>query len=288
MIARWALAVVVSCVACTGTEPPPPDAGMRDAGVVVDRDAGTERTDGSVTQPVSRVDLACSPTCGFEILARYPHDTAAYTQGLVIDRGVLFEGTGLYGESSLRRVDLASGTVQQSTPLDAQYFGEGITTWQETIIQLTWRAGVAFVYDRSTFAEQRQFQYTTEGWGITHDGVRLIMSDGTSTLYFRDPVTFAEMGTVEVRDGTIAIDRLNELEYVEGEVFANVWTTDQIVRISPADGRVVGTIDLTDLPRPAGGVDDVLNGIAYEPSDGRLYVTGKRWPEIFEIRLVPR
>lgn len=258
---------------------PSSDAGEVDGGSAPDADAWI---------PVSRVDRSCDPECGIEIVNRYPHDPAAFTQGLSVRGDVLYEGTGLFGASSLRRVDLNSGTILQSTPLDRRYFGEGITLWQDRIIQLTWQDGLAIVRDLDTFSELRRHRYPTEGWGLTHDGSRLIMSDGSASLYFRDPETFEVLSTIEVRGVAGPIDQINELEYVEGQVFANVWTTDRVLRISPQDGRVVGTVDMSSLPHTSANVDDVLNGIAYEPEEGRLYVTGKRWPELFEVRLVPR
>jgi glutaminyl-peptide cyclotransferase len=221
----------------------------------------------------------------YRVLNSYPHDPEAYTQGLAFDAGGnLFEGTGLWGQSSLRRVDLATGAVLQRLDLDAQYFGEGITLLGDRIIQLTWQSQTGFVYDRDSFALLQTFRYPTEGWGITHDGARLIMSDGTATLYFWDPHTLAEIGRVVVVGLDGPVPRLNELEYVNGEVWANVWLTDEIVRIDPATGRVVGVIDLAGLrPAAAAGADDVLNGIAYDAKNGRLFVTGKRWPTLFEI-----
>jgi glutamine cyclotransferase len=192
----------------------------------------------------------------------------------------------------VRRVDLATGGVLQETALEPDYFGEGITVLGDRLVQLTWLEERGFVYARDTFELLSSFSYETEGWGLTHDDTRFIMSDGTATLTFLDPGTFAPIGTVEVHDDRGPVRDLNELEYIQGEVFANVWGTDRIVRIDPADGRVVGVIDLlgiTDLldPRPT-DPNDVLNGIAYDRDTGRLHVTGKRWPSLFEIRLVPR
>ena len=226
----------------------------------------------------------------YRILNAYPHDPEAYTQGLAFDAGGnLFEGTGLWGQSSLRRVDLATGAVLQRLDLDAQYFGEGVTLFDDRIIQLTWQSQTGFVYDRDSFALLQTFRYPTEGWGITHDGARLIMSDGTATLYFWGPHTLAEIGRVAVVGPDGPVTRLNELEYVAGEVWANVWLTDEIVRIDPATGRVVGVIDLAGLrPASAAGADDVLNGIAYDAKNGRLFVTGKRWPTLFEIEIIPQ
>lgn len=230
------------------------------------------------------------PTYDYEILAVYPHDPAAFTQGLVYHNGQLLEGTGRRGQSTLRRVDLATGRVRQQIPLAPDLFGEGITLFQEQIYQLTWQEHTGFVYDAASFALQRQFSYPTEGWGLTHDGRQLIMSDGSSTLYFLDPAGLTITGQVTVFDDQGPVNQLNELEYVQGEVWANVWHTDTIVRIDPATGRVVGRIDLTGLLRdvPANQPVDVLNGIAYDPAGDRLFVTGKLWPHLYEIRLHPR
>lgn len=226
----------------------------------------------------------------YKVVASTPHDPNAFTQGLVYSNGQFYEGTGLWGRSSLRRVAPETGKVLQQIELPEQFFGEGIALWSDRIIQLTWRSKVAFVYDRNTFEQLGEFTYSTEGWGLTHDDQRLIMSDGTPTLYFRDPDTFAELGQVEVRDGDEAISNLNELEYINGEVWANVWMTNRIARIDPASGRVRGWIDLTGILPLADrtGNEDVLNGIAYDAEGGRVFVTGKLWPRVFEIELVPR
>ena len=228
---------------------------------------------------------------GYTVVRSYPHDRDAFTQGLEYVDGVLYEGTGRNGHSGIRRVKLETGEVLQAQPLDARYFGEGITVWKNRIIQLTWQSEVGFVYDRQTFKRQRTFQYTGEGWGLTHDGTRLIMSDGSSTgtLKFFDPETLRQTGTITVRDGGRPVANLNELEFVKGQIYANVWQTDRIAIIAPRTGRVTGWVDLHGLldPREAGGVD-VLNGIAYDTGRDRLFVTGKLWPRIFEIRLIPK
>lgn len=231
-----------------------------------------------------------APVWGYRVLETYPHDPNAYTQGLVFIDGTLYEGTGEWGESELRRVDLETGEVLESHPLDDEYFGEGIVVMGDRIYQLTWKAGVAFVYDRETFERLETFTYTGEGWGLTTDGERLIMSDGSDRLVFRDPETFEALGSVEVRDAGQPVTRLNELEYIDGEVWANVYQTDWIARIDPATGDVTGWIDMRGL-KPAGDPRwehvDVLNGIAWDPESGRLLVTGKDWPAMFEIELVP-
>ena len=229
------------------------------------------------------------PTYGYEVVRSYPHDRAAFTQGLLVRNGIFYEGTGMNGESGIRKVKIETGEVLQVKPLAKEYFGEGITEWNGSIVQLTWQHGVGFVYDAETFAPTRTFTYRGEGWGITHDGTRLIMSDGTAQLRFLDPATLKETGRVTVRDARGPIQKLNELEFVNGEIYANVWQTDRIVRISPADGRVTGWIDLAGLLTPAQRAEaDVLNGIAYDAAGDRLFVTGKWWPRVFEIKLVKR
>ena len=246
---------------------------------------GVQGRAGTTAQP------AAVPTYGYKVVRSYPHDRQAFTQGLVYTDGVLYEGTGMNGQSGIRKVRLETGEVLQARPLDAQYFGEGIAVWQDRIIQLTWQHGIGFVYDRKTFEPQRSFTYVGEGWGLTHDGTRLIMSDGSAsgTLRFLDPQTLRESGKLVVREGTRPVPHLNELEYVKGEIYANVWQTERIARIAPKTGRITGWIDLRGLldPREAAGVD-VLNGIAYDAGKDRLFVTGKWWPKIFEIQLVPR
>jgi len=226
-------------------------------------------------------------TC--RIINAYPHDPQAFTQGLVFDDGILFESTGLLGRSSVRKVDLKTGAVLQIHRLPAQLFGEGITVFGERLIQLTWQAGVGLVYDKRSFRLLEEFRYQGEGWGLTHDGRRLIMSDGTATLRFLHPDTYGEIGRLTVFDGNGPVAGLNELEYVGGEVYANVWPTSRIVRIDPAIGRVLAWLDLETLSRrnAAFNPDAVLNGIAYDPRGDRLFVTGKLWPNLYEIKVVP-
>jgi len=233
------------------------------------------------------------PTYGYQLVRSYPHDRGAFTQGLIFRDGVFYEGTGLNGRSGIRRVKLESGEVLQMKPLAQEYFGEGITDWNGQIVQLTWQSQVGFVYDMKTFEQTKRWSYTGEGWGLTHDDSRLIMSDGSAQLRFLDPATLKETGRITVRDASGPVERLNELEYVNGEIFANIWLTDRIARISPKDGRVTGWIDLAGLLTPAerAAVDaagGVLNGIAYDAKGDRLFVTGKLWPRVFEIRLVKR
>jgi len=228
------------------------------------------------------------PVYSYCIVDTFPHDRGAYTQGLVYQEGVLYEGTGQYGRSTLRRVELETGRVLQLYALPPQYFGEGITTWGQRIIQLTWKNREGFVYDKTGFELLDTFRYSTEGWGITHDGTRLIMSDGTSTLHFWDPETLEEIGQVQVHDDHGPVARLNELEYVQGKVYANVWLTDRIAIIDPQTGQVTAWADLAGLLKPEDYTRqvDVLNGIAYDAAEDRLFVTGKWWPKLFEIDLI--
>ncbi len=228
------------------------------------------------------------PVYGYEIVHEYPHDPEAFTQGLIYHDGFLYEGTGINGASTIRKVELETGKVLENRHLPSQYFGEGVALWQDRLFQLTWQSQVGFVYEREGLRQIGEFTYTTEGWGLTQDGDRLIMSDGTAVLRFYDPDTFEETGRIEVRDSQGAVEKLNELEYVQGEIYANVWQTDRIARISPETGDVVGWIDLAGLkpePDPDHPID-VLNGIAYDAEGGRLFVTGKYWPKLFEIKLV--
>ena len=224
-------------------------------------------------------------SCSYQIVNTYPHDANAFTQGLVYYEGDLYEGTGLNGRSSLRLVDLETGKVLQITNLDDEYFGEGITLFKDQLIQLTWRSQVGFVYDRESFAKLQEFAYTTEGWGLTHDGENLIMSDGSDRLFFLDPETFEEVRQISVRDRDQPVDKLNELEYINGEIYANVWMSDRIARINPETGQILGWIDLAGLVDPAlaANRDAVLNGIAYDSENDRLFVTGKLWSNLFEI-----
>jgi glutamine cyclotransferase len=228
-----------------------------------------------------------TPTYGYRIVNRYPHDPTGFTQGLVFVDGVLFEGTGLRGRSSLRKVDLLTGNILQIRRLPDRFFGEGVTVYKNKVIQLTLRANLGFVYDKDTFQLLETFHYPTEGWGLTHDGQRLIMSDGTSILYFLDTKSYKEIGRIEVRDSKGPVSQLNELEYVKGLILANVWKTERIAQISPETGEVVGWIDLRGLWWPGEGVQrlDVLNGIAYDQRNDRIFVTGKLWPKLFEIEL---
>jgi glutaminyl-peptide cyclotransferase len=227
------------------------------------------------------------PVYSYSVVDAYPHDPDAFTQGLVFEDGVLYEGTGLLEHSTLRRVELETGAVLQVRELPDQVFGEGITIYESKIIQLTWQSGIGFVYDKDSFELLEEFDYSTQGWGITHDGTRLIMSDGTVTLRLLDPQTFEEIGQLAISDNDGPVTRLNELEYVQGEIYANVWQTDLVARIAPETGRVIGWIDLTGLLSAEDRSDpvDVLNGIAYDAEADLLFVTGKLWPKLFEIEI---
>jgi glutamine cyclotransferase len=233
-------------------------------------------------------DRERAPTLQCVVVNTFPHDPAAYCQGLTFHQGSLYEGTGQYGRSSIRRVDLATGKIAQQRDLAGNMFGEGITIWDKSVIQLTWKSRTALHYDVDSFELQRKTGYRGEGWGLTHDGTMLIMSDGTATLRFLDPTSFSVKRRLTVRDGTRRIIELNELEYIEGKIYANIWYEDRIARISPQTGQVEAWIDLGKLlPTKDRPHDDaVLNGIAYDAEQKRIFVTGKHWPSIFEIRVV--
>jgi glutaminyl-peptide cyclotransferase len=231
-----------------------------------------------------------TPEYTYQIVHTYPHDPAAFTQGLFYLNGVLYEGTGLEEQSSIRKVKLETGEVLQKRDVPGEYFGEGIVNWKDRLLELTWKAQRGFLYDLGSFAPRGQFEYPGEGWGLTQDGKRIIMSDGSAELRFWDPETLKETARVTVTDEGRPVTNLNELEWVNGEVYANIWQTDRIARIDPATGKVVGWIDCTGLLLASDrtGQTDVLNGIAYDAAGGRLFVTGKRWPKLFEIRLVKK
>ena len=226
---------------------------------------------------------------GYRVVKTYPHDPSAYTQGLEYRDGIFYEGTGIVGRSSVRKVELPTGRVIQKYDLPQPFFGEGITIFNQQIIELTWTTQTGFIYDKS-LRVLRSFNYPGEGWGLTNDGKQIYMSDGSADIRIWDPATLREIRRITVKDGATPITQLNELEWVKGEIYANVWQTDRIARISPADGKVLGWIDLTGIiskaERP--GPDAVLNGIAYDATGDRLFVTGKDWPKIFEIKLVPK
>jgi glutaminyl-peptide cyclotransferase len=230
-----------------------------------------------------------APVYGYQVVAAYPHDRGAFTQGLFFHDGWLYESTGQPGRSSIRKVALKTGEVVRRRDLAAPHFGEGLALLKGRLFYLTWISQTGFIYDFETFAPKGQFAYAGQGWGLTTDGAQLIMSDGTATLRFLDPENLTTVRTVEVSDGGAPVPKLNELEWVKGEVWANVWTTDRIVRIDPRTGQVLGWIDLTGLLPDAErrGDEDVLNGVAYDAKGDRLFVTGKQWPKLYEIKLTP-
>jgi glutaminyl-peptide cyclotransferase len=239
---------------------------------------------------VSLGSAACSaPVESYRVVHTYRHDGQAFTQGLVFADGHLYESTGLNGQSTLRMVNVETGRIEQQVPVPAQYFAEGLTTWGSTLIQLTWQSHVAFAYDRFSFRQLRTMSYPWDGWGLTNDGQSLVLSDGSATLRFLDPTTMKERREVIVRDQRKPVTDLNELEYIKGEIYANVWHSDRIARISPATGKVLGWIDLTGLLADGekSSAEAVLNGIAYDAAHDRLFVTGKLWPKVFEIKVVP-
>lgn len=257
----------VSCIACSAKS-----------------DNSTESTEPAAQAPLE------IPIYSYRVINTYPHDPGAYTQGLVYDGGLLYESTGHYGQSSLRKVALETGEVLQMHQLDDRLFAEGLALFTNRLIQLTWKSKTGFVYQLDSFEQLSQFRYATEGWGLTCDGERLIMSDGTPTLYFRDPFSFEETSRVTVTAADRAIRNLNELEWVEGEVFANIYMKNTIARIDPQTGWVIGWIDLSGLLSAEdrqGLQASVLNGIAYDAKEKRLFVTGKWWPKLYEIELVP-
>ena len=221
----------------------------------------------------------------YTVVATYPHDTAAFTEGLIFANGSFYESTGGWGTSSLREVNL-TGTVIREVILSEQYFGEGLALVNSSLVQLTWRSGVGFVYDQITFEKEGNFSYSTEGWGLTFDGVHLIMSDGSSNLYFLDPATFQRVRQVSVHDANVIIDNLNELEYVDGDIYANIWHQQRIAIIKPDSGEVKGYIDLTGIYNTSNS-ESVLNGIAYDQKTNNLYVTGKNWPNLYQITIAP-
>ena len=227
---------------------------------------------------------------GVQVIQTFPHDPEAFTQGLIFHEGYLYESTGLHGKSSVRKIHLETGQVVKTIPLPERHFGEGLTRWKDTLVQLTWQSRVGFIYDLPTLRLMKTRPYPLEGWGLTEDGQSLIASDGTSQLYFLDPVLLKERRRIVVRDQGLPVARLNELEFINGEIFANIFLTDRIARIAPDTGEVTGWIDLTGLlPAPDRRPNtDVLNGIAYDSQKDRILVTGKNWPKLFHIRLVKK
>jgi glutamine cyclotransferase len=232
---------------------------------------------------------AAAPEYGYQVVHVYPHDRAAFTEGLEYRGGFLYESTGLEGRSTLSKIKLETAEVVQSIRLDPKLFGEGITILNQKIVQLTYQTSLGFVYDQATLKQQRTFTYPGEGWSLTNDGSQIYMDDGTSEIRVWDASTLQEKRRIRVHDGTRPIQELNELEWVRGELYANIWRTYRIARISPADGSVTGWVDLTGILSPADrqGID-VMNGIAYDSQGDRLFVTGKLWPKLFEIKLVKK
>jgi glutamine cyclotransferase len=233
--------------------------------------------------------LKYAPVYSYKIIKTLPHDPSAFTQGLVFENDTLYEGTGIPGRSYLRKINPETGDILKQYKLPQQFFGEGITISGDKIIQLTWRSRIGFVFDKRDFQLLRTFQYPTEGWGITYDGSKLIMSNGTSKLVFLDPVTFREIRQIKVHDGDKPVTNLNELEYIKGEIFANIWRSNRIAIVSSDTGRVTRWVDLEGIARLASGdkIIKTLNGIAYDAKNNRLFVTGKLWANIYEIRIVP-
>ena len=232
---------------------------------------------------------AAAPILSYKVVAEYPHSTDSYTEGFLYLDGLFYEGTGIAGRSALLAIEPETGKPLQKRALAPQYFGEGIVNWGPNIYQWTWQSHVCFVYDRFSFRMIKQLSYTGEGWGMTRTTKEIITSDGTATLRFRDPDTFKETHHILVKDGSKAIEELNELEFIKGEIYANVWHSDLIARINPHDGHVISWIDLTGLLPADQKINDesVLNGIAYDARRDRLFVTGKQWPKVFEIKVVP-
>ena len=231
------------------------------------------------------------PTYDFKVVRSYPHDPQAFTQGLLYRDGFLYESTGLNGKSSIRKVNLETGKVLQSKDIPPQYFGEGLTAWKDTLVSITWQTQTGFVFDLATFDLRNQFAYPGEGWGLAQNGKELVLSDGSATLRFLDPKTFLEVRRVKVTADGIAVNQINELEVVGDEIFANIWHTNTIARIDQNTGKIVGWIDLGKLYPDAGKGptgENVLNGIAWDADKKRLFVTGKLWPKLYEIKLVPR
>jgi len=226
-------------------------------------------------------------TYTYTVVNTYPHNRSAFTEGLVFDNGVLYESTGLYGASSLRRVDLTTGAVLYQFDLEERYFGEGIAVVDDSVVQLTWQSSIGFIFDKNTLGLKGNFSFAGEGWGLTYDGSRLIMSNGSSTLAFLDPATLQLIGTVNVHDGATSLTNLNELECVNGDLYANIWLQQKIVIINPQTGQVKGYIDLSDIYQSQGS-EDVLNGIAYDQTTGHLFITGKNWPHLYEITIKPK
>lgn len=278
ILSCFCLSLILSAAQCSNTEEivtPNP------------QNTNTENTNTeTMDKPVETPSEIVNQQSDYDIINTYNHDNNAFTQGLIYHNGFLYEGTGLNGESSLRKVNLETGEVLQKYELPEEYFGEGITIWNNKIIQITWQSKKGFIYDLETFEKLGEFSYNTEGWGITHDTQYLIMSDGSDILYFLDPETFTEVKRIQVNYNNRSIKRINELEYINGEIFANVWLTDKIIRINPETGEVNGFLDLQELTENEPDLrDNVLNGIAYNSETNHLFITGKLWSNLYEIKL---
>jgi glutamine cyclotransferase len=260
-------------------------------GAACDGGAGTQTSATNNNAPLANVnaarEAAAVPVYGYEVVNTFPHDAQAFTQGLIFQDGVLVESTGLERRSTLRRVELQTGKVIQKVDVQGYYFAEGMTLFNGKIYQLTWKGEKGFVYDPKTFDKTGEFKYTGEGWGLTHDADSLILSDGSDQIRFIDPNTDQVKRTIKVTDAGRPVEEINELEYVRGEIYANVWHDNRVARIDPRDGHVTGWIDLSGLLKPGDVTDEeaVLNGIAYDEQGDRLFVTGKLWPKLFEIKL---
>lgn len=285
---NWLLACVLCITAYGGTGTGASGAACRIPAAPVPSgqkvEAGHSR-EASATAATAHEDV---PTYSYKIKNSWPHDRRAYTQGLIFHEGVLWESTGQYGESSLRKVELKTGKVIKQISVPRNYFAEGMTVFHNKVFQLTWQEQKGFIYDPDTFQKQGEFTYTGEGWGLTHDNESLIMSDGTDKIRFLDASTLRTTRTISVTDRGEPVYELNELEYIKGEIYANVYQTDRIARIEPKTGKILGWIDLTGLLAVTDrtGGEDVLNGIAYDDKGRRLFVTGKMWPKLFEIEIV--
>jgi glutaminyl-peptide cyclotransferase len=244
----------------------------------------------ALVMAVMAVNCLAAPIYGYKVIAKYPHSTDSYTEGFFYLSGLFYEGTGLNGHSAILVTQPKTGKIVQRRDMPSQYFGEGIVDWETNLIEWTWQTHVGFVLDRSSLQIVRQFNYDGEGWGMTRTPNELITSDGTAILRFRNPDTFDETRHIVVKDGPAPIRQLNELEYIKGDIYANVWHSDRIARISPKDGHVIAWIDLTGLLPDNQKIDaeSVLNGIAYDSKNDRLFVTGKRWPAVFEIKIIPK
>jgi glutamine cyclotransferase len=273
----WLIALTLLCVCLScGT------------GTLTQKSSNASKTPRDKTEkPADGYPPVNVPEYSFEIVNTLPHDVKAFTQGLVFYDNALFESTGQYGESSLRRIDLRTGRVLKKTDMPAQYFAEGIALLGGKVFQLTWTTHKGFIYDPKTFQKEGEFTYGGEGWGLTTDGESLIMSDGTNQIRFLNPSSYEVKRTIEIFDNNQPLRELNELEYVKGEIYANIWHSDRIARIDPQTGKVLAWIDLKGLLAPTERSDPeaVLNGIAYDEAGDRIFVTGKLWPKLFEIRL---